>query len=253
MLTKKKLTEFWRRVNSTLFSTQLEDVFAWLISKLINFATIKTRTVQHGYHRYYILTIIVFTTILLWIQVFLTRFLNFDIPFTIKPYYVTGITLVIILASIVSTFSRSRIITIISMGVAGYGIALVFLYYSAIDLAITQILIETLTIVMFMAILQRLPRFAVLSSRHTRLRDLLIALSFGAVMTIIALQAANVNLNRPVSGFYSEISLTKGFSENIVNAILINFRALDTLGQVIVLTIAATGVCLLLSPKRKKV
>jgi multicomponent Na+:H+ antiporter subunit A len=252
MLAKNKLLEFWRRVNSTLFSTQLEDVFAWLIGKLINFATIKTRTVQHGYHRYYILTIIVFTTILLWIQVYLTRFLNFDIPFTIKPFYLTGLTLVIILASIVSTFSRSRVITIISMGLAGYGIALVFLYYSAIDLAITQILIETLTIVMFMAILQRLPRFAVLSSRHTRLRDLLIALSFGAVMTILALQAAEVNLNRAVSGFYSETSLTKGFSENIVNAILINFRALDTLGQVIVLTIAAIGVCLLLSPKRKK-
>ncbi|MDD4107304.1 MAG: proton-conducting transporter membrane subunit [Prolixibacteraceae bacterium] len=252
MMKKKKLLKAWRSVNSNLFAIQLEDLFAWAINKLIHVATIKTRAVQHGYHRYYILTIIVFTTILLWIQVYLTRFWDFSIPLTIKPLYISGLALIIILASMVSAVSRSRIITIISMGVSGYGIALVFLYYSAIDLAIIQILTETLPIVMFMAILQRLPRFAILSPPSARLRDFLIALSFGSVMTILALQAADVNLNRSISEFYAQNSYTKGFGENIVNTILVNFRAFDTLGQVTVLTIASVGVCLLLSSKRDK-
>jgi multicomponent Na+:H+ antiporter subunit A len=146
----------------------------------------------------------------------------------------------------------SRIVTIISMGVAGYGISLIFMYYSAIDLAITQIIVETLTVVMFMAILQRLPRFAVLSSRRTRLRDFVIALSFGAVMTILAIKAVNVNLNPTISRFFVENSYSKAFGENVVNVILVDFRALDTLGEVTVLTIAATGVFLLLKTKNKK-
>jgi multicomponent Na+:H+ antiporter subunit A len=222
------------------------------MDKFVVVSKLKTKAVQHGYHRYYILTIFVVTTLLLWFQVFVTRSWDFGIPFTLKPFYMSGLGVVIILAAIASTVSRSRIVTIIAMGVAGYGISLIFLYYSAIDLAITQILVETLTIVMFMAILQRLPQFAVLSPRSTRLRDLLIAISFGGVMMVLALKAANVNLSPSISHFFIENSYARAFGENVVNVILVDFRALDTLGEVTVLTIAAAGVYVLLSTKSKK-
>jgi multicomponent Na+:H+ antiporter subunit A len=172
--------------------------------------------------------------------------------FSLKPFYISGLAVVVLGAAITSAISRSRILTIISMGVAGYGISLIFMYYSAIDLAITQILVETLTVVMFMAILQKLPRFAVLSSKRTRFRDFIIALSFGAVMTVLAIKAVNVNLNPTISKFFVENSYSKAFGENVVNVILVDFRALDTLGEVTVLTIAATGVFLLLKTKNKK-
>lgn len=118
--------------------------------------------------------------------------------------------------------------------------------------AVSQILVETLTVVMFMAILQRLPRFAVLSSRRTKFRDFFIALGFGGVMTVLALKAVNVNLNPSISDFYLENSYTKAFGENVVNVILVDFRALDTVGELTVLTIAAVGVFLLLSSKSRK-
>jgi multicomponent Na+:H+ antiporter subunit A len=252
MLKKKKLLETWRKVNSVIFSIELDEVFAWVMDKFVQVAQFKTKTVQHGYHRYYILTIIVFTSLLLWFQVFVIRSWEFGMSFSLKPFYISGLALVILGAAITSAISKSRILTIISMGVAGYGISLIFMYYSAIDLAITQILVETLTVVMFMAILQKLPRFAVLSSRRTRLRDFIIALSFGAVMTILAIKAVNVNLNPTISDFFVENSYSKAFGENVVNVILVDFRALDTLGEVTVLTIAATGVFLLLKTKNKK-
>jgi multicomponent Na+:H+ antiporter subunit A len=252
MVKKKRLLETWHKVNSLIFSIELDEVFAWVMDKFVKFAQFKTKTVQHGYHRYYILTIIVFTSLLLWFQVFVIRSWEFGIPFSLKPFYISGLALVILGAAVTSAVSRSRIVTIISMGVAGYGISLIFMYYSAIDLAITQIIVETLTIVMFMAILQKLPRFAVLSSRRTRLRDFFIALSFGAVMTILAIKAVNVNLNPTISDFFIENSYSKAFGENVVNVILVDFRALDTLGEVTVLTIAATGVFLLLKTKNKK-
>lgn len=252
MLKKKFLLENWRKFNSVIFSVELDEVFAWVMNKFVKVAQFKTKTVQHGYHRYYILTIIVFTTLLLWFQVFVIRSWEFGMTFSVKPFYISGLAVVVLGAAITSAISRSRILTIISMGVAGYGISLIFMYYSAIDLAITQILVETLTVVMFMAILQRLPRFAVLSSKRTRLRDFFIALSFGAVMTILAVKTVNINLNPTISDFFVENSYTKAFGENVVNVILVDFRALDTLGEVTVLTIAATGVFLLLKTKNKK-
>ena len=251
MLKNKKVLEIWRKVNSIVFSVQLEDVFAWVMDKFVIISKMKTKAVQHGYHRYYILTIFVFTTLLLWFQVFVIRSWSFEISFTLKPFYISGLAVVIILAAVASAVSRSRIVTIISMGVSGYGISLIFLYYSAIDLAITQILVETLTVVMFMAILQRLPRFAVLSSRRTRLRDLFIALGFGSVMTVLALKAINVNLNPSISDFFIKNSYDRAFGENVVNVILVDFRALDTLGEVTVLTIAALGVYVLLKKNQK--
>jgi multicomponent Na+:H+ antiporter subunit A len=253
MLKRKQVLEIWCKVNRKVFSIQLDEVFAWIMEKFVVVSKLKTKAVQHGYHRYYILTIIVFTSLLLWFQVFVTRSWDFGIAFTLKPFYISGLAVVIVLAAIASTVSRSRIVTIIAMGVAGYGISLIFLYYSAIDLAITQILVETLTVVMFMAILQKLPRFAVLSSKRTRFRDLMIALGFGSVMTILALKAVNVNLNPTISDFFIENSYDRAFGENVVNVILVDFRALDTLGEVTVLTIAAVGVYLLLKTKSSKI
>ena len=240
----------WRAFNQRVFSVRFVDVFNSLLKGFLNFSKRKTELVQHGYHRFYILTIFLVASIFLWYQVYVTIGWNLDNVFTLRPFYVSGLVLVIILSTIFSVVSKSRIATIITMGVAGYGIALLFMYYSAIDLAITQIIVETLILVMFVLILQRLPIFARLSSKTTRIRDLLIALSFGTAMTVLALKSINVNFNHPISDFMIENSYDKAFGQNVVNVILVDFRALDTLGEVTVLVIAALGVFVLLKKKR---
>jgi multicomponent Na+:H+ antiporter subunit A len=136
------------------------------------------------------------------------------------------------------------------MGATGYGIALIFLYYSAVDLAITQIIVETLIVIMFVLILQRLPLFAKLSSKQTKIRDLSIALAFGSVMTVLALKAINVNFNHDISKYFIENSFVKAYGKNVVNVILVDFRALDTMGEVTVLVVAAIGVFVLLKTKK---
>jgi multicomponent Na+:H+ antiporter subunit A len=198
------------------------------------------------------MSIILFTAILLWIQLYLTRGWEPATSLTLKPFYVSGLAVIILLSTIYSTVSGSRLTTIIAMGVTGYGLSLIYLYYSAVDLAITQILVETLVVVMFVLVLQRLPRFAKLSSRWTRIRDALIALGFGSAMTILALKAIHIEFNNPVSDYFLENSYSKAFGKNVVNVILVDFRALDTLGEVVVLTIAAMGVMVLIRSKTKK-
>jgi multicomponent Na+:H+ antiporter subunit A len=135
------------------------------------------------------------------------------------------------------------------MGVIGYGIAFIYLFYSAVDLAITQILAETLVVVLFVLILQRIPAFAKISPKKLKNRDMVIAVAFGAVMTLLALQATDINMTAPISEYFVENSLTKAYGKNVVNVILVDFRALDTMGEVIVLIIAALGVFTLLSKR----
>jgi multicomponent Na+:H+ antiporter subunit A len=121
-----------------------------------------------------------------------------------------------------------------------------------VDLAITQILSETLIVVMFVLILQRLPFFAQLSRKSSKLRDLAIALVFGGAMTVVSLMAINVNFSSPISEFFMANSYKKAFGENVVNVILVDFRALDTMGEVTVLVIAAMGVAALFKSKTLK-
>ena len=247
---KNNVLRIWRAVNRSFFTIKLVDVFDNFLNAFLSFSKRKTKIVQHGYHRYYILTIIVIASLFLWYQVYVTIGWNLQNIFTLRPFYISGLVLIIIISTLFSMFSKSRIATIVTMGVTGYGIALLFMYYSAIDLAITQIIVETLIVVMFVLILQRLPLFAKLSSKISRARDLLIALSFGAAMTVLALKSINVDFNQPISNYMIENSYTKAFGKNVVNVILVDFRALDTLGEVVVLVVAALGVFVLLNTKK---
>jgi multicomponent Na+:H+ antiporter subunit A len=243
----------WKKINGKVFLFDLSKVFANAIQYFINFSQKKTSRVQHGYHRYYVLSIIVFVTILLWLQMLLTGGWSTGIKPGIQPFYISGLVLVIILATMFSLFLNSRIATIIAMGVVGYGISLIYLYYSAVDLAITQILIETLTVILFVLILQKLPLFAKLSTKKTKIRDFIIALSFGSVMTLVALKAISVDFHQPISDYFIKNSYLKAYGENVVNVILVDFRAFDTLGEVVVLVIAAVGVFALLKNKITKI
>ena len=247
---KKQFIAKWRSINDRFFTIEFTNIFNQLLDGFLNFSTRNTKRLQHGYHRFYILTVILFASVLLWYQVYVTRSWVFDIQFSIRPLYISGLVAIISGSSIYAAIARSRIATIISMGVTGYGISLIYLYYSAVDLAITQILVETLIVVMFVSVLQRLPRFDTLSSKLTRVRDLFISVVFGSVMTVLALKALNVEFNHPISKMMIENSFIKAHGKNVVNVILVDFRALDTLGEISVLVIAAMGVFVLLKTKK---
>ena len=249
-LKKEQFLIKWRSINNRIFKVELTNIFHQLLDSFLIFSERNTKRLQHGYHRFYILTVIVFASAMLWFQVYVTRSWVFDIQFSLTPLYISGLAVIITCSTLYAAITRSRIATIIAMGVTGYGISLIYLYYSAVDLAITQILVETLVVVMFVLVLQRLPRFETLSSKLTRLRDFLIALAFGSVMTVLALKSLNVNLNHSISQMMLENSFIKAHGKNVVNVILVDFRALDTLGEISVLIIAAMGVLVLLKTKK---
>jgi multicomponent Na+:H+ antiporter subunit A len=220
------------------------------LNMTVKFADKFTRFLQNGKQRSYILTILAVTIILLAIS--LMNNLDFlrSIHLTDVLYFEWIIAAIMVAAGIAVIKSRSRLGGVAAMGVIGYCIALLFVIYGAPDLAITQILVETLTVVLFVFTIYKLPQFANLSSKKIRIRDAIIALIFGGIMTLLVLKTLTID-QPSLSDFFGQNSYLKAFGKNVVNVILVDFRALDTLGEITVLSTAALGVYALLKLKSR--
>jgi len=128
----------------------------------------------------------------------------------------------------------------------GFSIGIIFVLYSAPDVALTTFAIETLNVILFVLVLQKLPKFLKRSRSSNRIRDAVIASSVGVFMTLVVLFATSFELSTELKNYFAAASLPEGKGLNVVNVILVDFRALDTLGEITVLAIAAIGVLAML-------
>jgi multicomponent Na+:H+ antiporter subunit A len=172
--------------------------------------------------------------------------MGFDLMGRLALYTEFRVYEVVIIGLIVTSFyvivnSNSRLTTLVAMGVLGYGIAVVFLFYGAPDVAMTQFLIETLTVVLFVLILHRLPTF-VSGKRFEGAGYMVISAAFGLVMAYLLLMVTGFPLESELRGIYAEGAYPLGKGRNVVNVILVDFRQLDTLGEIVVLAIAGIGI-----------
>lgn len=163
------------------------------------------------------------------------------------------LALMAIVATISVVFIPRRIAAICVLGVVGTAIGVLFLNFGAPDLALTQILVELLTIVLAVLVFQKLPKFRRLSDGWTRVRDGVIAATFGVSMTMLVLAVQNTEPTRAAAAFYAERSVPEAFGRNVVNTILVDFRALDTLGEITVVVLAALGVFAMMHLRAQKV
>ena len=146
-------------------------------------------------------------------------------------------------AAIAAARSRRRLRGVFLVGVTGYGVAMLFLLHGAPDLALTQVLVETVSIAVFVLVLRRLPvKFRDFSTRLDRRLRWALGIAVGSVMFLLALTAAAVRQAPPASGILADRAKSYGGGENIVNVILVDIRAWDTMGELSVVLVAATGV-----------
>ena len=242
------------------FLTRLQITSPWgpqhwwslLLAGLNALAQRQTRALQSGYLRYYLLIIIATTVGLAGGKLFggidpRSITVNFD-----ARLYEGVLAALILLAALAAVLFRSRLGAAAALGVVGYGVALIFVFFGAPDLAMTQFMIETLTVILFVLVFYHLPRFAVLSERLAITRDAILALSLGGLITTIVLIGSGIQLYPKISEYFVETSLPLGHGRNIVNVILVDFRAFDTLGEITVLAVAGIGVYALLKLKLGK-
>jgi multicomponent Na+:H+ antiporter subunit A len=152
------------------------------------------------------------------------------------------IAIALVLSALGAALVRWRFSAAIFLGVAGYAMAGLFVLSGAPDLALTQVAVETLTTVVFVLVLRRLPeRFERQSSLARRAVRLVISALVAATVFVFALTAAGVRLGPPVSDEMVERSVPDGYGQNVVNVILVDFRGFDTVGEITVLAVTAIG------------
>ncbi|MBD3226503.1 MAG: putative monovalent cation/H+ antiporter subunit A [Caldithrix sp.] len=222
------------------------------LDKFLKLAKQITLFIQHGNLRYYLfVTLLTISGLLLFYL--LTEQMAITLP-VLAEIRVSDMTLLvlILLSALMMVLTGSRILAIVALGVIGYAVALIFFSYGAPDLAMTQFSIETLSIIVFVLVLRKLPKFSRLSGRLSKTRDAFIALLLGGIITVISFLVMHQQPTKEASTFFTENSYTAAKGKNIVNVILVDFRALDTLGEITVLAIAAIGIVGMLKLKNQK-
>lgn len=161
--------------------------------------------------------------------------------------------ILIVIAGILGViFARTKLTAVICLGIVGYGMAVIFLIYSAPDLAMTQFIIETLTVSLFVFVFYHLPEQHLPRRKFTRYQNFIISILFGLVMGFLTLSASSIQTHPSISSYFATKSLHEAHGGNIVNVILVDFRGFDTLGEITVLAIAGIGTYALLRYQRLK-
>ncbi len=149
--------------------------------------------------------------------------------------------------------SRRRFTAVLMLGAVGYGVGTLFAVWGGPDLAITQFLIETLMIIIFVLVLRNLPpEFPAVRFRGYTVLRAMVSVLVG--LLVLALTALSVQSRRlpSISSDYLARALPEGHGRNVVNLIVVDFRALDTLGEITVLAVAAVGVASLVMAGRSR-
>ncbi|MCO8113345.1 MULTISPECIES: monovalent cation/H+ antiporter subunit A [Acinetobacter] len=147
-------------------------------------------------------------------------------------------------------FHHERIKAVLISGAVGLVVTMVFIGFSAPDLALTQITVDVVTTVLLLMSLSLLPQLTPYESSPTRRwRDAIIALGGGLGIAAIAWLIMTRDHNS-ISWFFLQQSIPLGGGTNVVNVILVDFRGFDTFGEITVLGIAAIGVLSLMDGMR---
>ncbi|TFV60804.1 Na+/H+ antiporter subunit A [Geodermatophilus sp. DF01-2] len=159
---------------------------------------------------------------------------------------------VVLIAAALALRIHQRLSAVLVVGVTGYGLAVLFALQGAPDLALTQFLVETLTLVVFVLVLRKLPKD--ITERHRpRERAVrgVIAVAVGLLMAGVGAVALAARTATPVSVAYPEQAYEFGGGKNVVNVTLVDIRAWDTLGEISLLVVAATGIASLVFLRRR--
>ncbi|MFY3790143.1 Na+/H+ antiporter subunit A [Ureibacillus sp. MALMAid1270] len=151
--------------------------------------------------------------------------------------------LVLVIGTITSVFARSRITSIIALGAVGYTVSLFFVIFNAPDLALTQLVIETISVALFLMAFYHLPKFSKVEER-TRFKfgRAFVSIAVGVMVTLVALSSHSQKFIESISNYYKETVYSEAGGGNIVNVILVDYRGFDTLFEIAVLAIAGISI-----------
>lgn len=244
----------WRLWTPSLPSIVSPDVlYDRGLSALDRVGLFLTGILQSGYLKFYVMITLGYLTV------------SFGYPFVLKAGAMLGrldlaeiepfealLIYLLIFGSLVIPFAGQPLIAVLMLGVVGLIVSFLFVMLRAPDLALTQLLIETASLILFLLVLRHLPPFGrEIMSRWAKLRDIGIATMVGGLVVALLLIANSETLFPSIASYFLEHSLSLGGGRNVVNVIVVDFRGYDTMGEITVLSIAAIGVYALIKLRRE--
>ncbi|MEM8655687.1 MAG: putative monovalent cation/H+ antiporter subunit A [Pseudomonadota bacterium] len=212
---------------------------------LKGFAAWQTRIIQPGVLRRYIFA--TFATVLIAVGGTMIARQAWPALPDLSDVTFQNIALVLLISAgaILTAITSSRVAAMAALGVVGIGVAMIFIVFSAPDVAITQLLVETLVVVLVAVALLRLPVLEK-DGPDRRPLDAILAGTIGLSVTLVLLAVLETPIDLRLTDYFEATSWPGAFGRNIVNVILVDFRALDTFGEVAVVVIAALSAYALL-------
>ncbi|MCO4096121.1 DUF4040 domain-containing protein [Macrococcoides canis] len=193
---------------------------------------------------------------------FLIFILIFTLPFTrsllklkatvdfTAPIYIYIISFIMMTSAMNILFVKNRMAAVVLVGVVGYGVSIFFMHLHAPDLALTQLVMETITTVLFLACFYYLPNLKQdMTPLPFKAIKHVIALSMSLFVGLLMIKSDSMNVFPTIADYYNDSYKLTG-AKNIVNSILGDFRAFDTLLEGVVIMIVGLGIYTILRKGR---
>ncbi len=247
------------RIRAGLLALETRVTWTWdkgfdqVMFGLVRFAGAWTRTIQHGRLEYYLLTVIALLALVLLVPLVTMGGLPSIPPLPRLTFYEWGAVALAVAGVAMVVTARTRLGAIVALGIQGLAVALIFVFFGAPDLAFTQLMVETISVVIFALVMTRLNL-----SVHDRrvfedwLRDGGMSLLTGVAVTVALLKVVEGVFDHRLSDFFAENSVPIAHGHNVVNVILVDFRGLDTLGEISVVMTAGIGILAMLRRQHKR-
>ena len=241
-----------RRASRVLAVVDADRSYDASLSGLDRLAQRSTGIVQSGSLPVYLGTVLLTLVVLTGGALVSGTTLSGDLQAWDRPLQAV-VAVVIAAAAVATARAHRRFTAVLLVGAVGYGVAVLFVLQGGPDLALTQFLVETLSLVLFVFVLRRLPSsFPRQTSRRSQVGRAVLATAVGGVVAMGVLIAGQARTAPPASQAYLDQALPEGGGSNVVNVVLVDFRGFDTLGEITVLVVAALGIATLVMAGRRQ-
>ncbi|KAB1112790.1 putative monovalent cation/H+ antiporter subunit A [Neorhizobium galegae] len=247
---------FWRLTDLRAFMVRAVESlgpgpdrgFDHVVSGLVRFSGAVTRLVQPGRLEIYITA----TFILLAVTLLVPPFVFGELP--AMPVWPEELLVqeaaffaIAVIGLIAVLRAKDRLTAIVSLGIQGFAVAVIFLLFGAPDLSFTQFMVETLSVVILALVMTRL-RLTPRDHRPLRqsLFDGLVAVACGLGFTLLLLKSTQAPFDAVITDFFNTYSKTVAHGANVVNVIIVDFRGTDTLGEIAVVMVTGLAVLALI-------
>jgi multicomponent Na+:H+ antiporter subunit A len=221
--------------------------FDQFVSGMVLLAVGITKRTQSGrFERYMTITFALLACALL-----LPMFLRGELPnwpaFPVARFYDWAMVLIAGAGVLAVVCAKDRLTAIVSLGIQGFAVAVIFMLYGAPDLSFTQFMVETLSVVILALVMTKL-NLSAEDHRPTLAKciDFSIAAAVGIGFTLLLFKVLEGRLDLSLPDYFAEFSYAIAHGRNIVNVILVDFRGVDTLGEIGVVMIAGLAILALI-------